>query len=563
MASGNEDRRTQSIQKLRSSVEQRFLRIEDVRAAIGNRFGIHPHRLAFTHANTMQDIYASLADHFGKHPGIDRVMFEFPTGPTTWAMAGLNCDTNGKWWPVGIDEKTLQELRSKGVVDPDGSVPDAVRFLVLQHKPLMGGDPQQMRLALLTLTAGDRVPLQLKLSQHLENAVPPHLHSPRPLSPEAPTPPPVAHAASLTREQAFLHELTGGVMPHVGPAPAGAQVTIQQAAYERAYEIGKGTGCALTALSNHLGVVVPPRVMPQQPGGGNLLDDLSNAAYVLYRVNLIVDKRPDGLRSAAPQYDVCVLLANSAIDRITYRIGSPQRPGFHFATLTRNAGNEWVLHDRDDTLAIYAKRFPLTALQPAAGGSVLVLGSADEAQKFWLTFCEVEKYSTGGLEWFASHAHDRAEVAKKQEEYLLHAAGQWCEIKAACAPERRQRLTPAQLSKLSDGDCTDRSIDRFLRLLEANFETERMAKGPWESRQHQREEIMRQTVADFKDSFPRQSGGVIYKSPQDLAKQGRGPWDVCVTDFIAGQRTKKGDLRRSVLLKYERFLLTGVFHTRA
>jgi hypothetical protein len=86
-------------------------------------------------------------------------------------MAGLNCDTNGKWWTVGISPEMLERLYRDRLVDGDGSVPNVAKFLALQHRPQLHDGAPQTRLALLTLTVDARMPLQEGLTQHLENAI--------------------------------------------------------------------------------------------------------------------------------------------------------------------------------------------------------------------------------------------------------------------------------------------------------------------------------------------------------------------------------------------------------
>lgn len=133
--------------------------------------------------NTREDVETALADYFHGRPEVDRVLYEYPTGSTTIAFAGLNRHTDMVWRLIGIDPKELGPLLHEGVVNGDGSVPNPARFLARFHNSLPGGD---LRLALLTLTAADRTPLQWAVMQHIENAVPPDFTGalPRPQAPE-------------------------------------------------------------------------------------------------------------------------------------------------------------------------------------------------------------------------------------------------------------------------------------------------------------------------------------------------------------------------------------------
>jgi hypothetical protein len=626
------------VQDVRNrSVDHCSVRIEDVQAAIYNHFSMNTQFQAFTGREEPDQVQVRLATYFGQNGDVDRVLFECPGGPTTFAMAALNRDAAGIWWTVGIDMQELESLRNGGVLSPDGSVPDAACFLAWHHLPSgevpSGDDPEQMRLALLTLTPDQRIPLQESLSQHLATADPPRLTSARPLgegglgprtdtmfmphlieeelaqelagratahggaalagaqatirqpvdqrwpqqaneSPRlqqrvSPTlssafeSPPAStgrHARAAvapdSKGLAFLQELTGGAMPHVQCAPAGAAVTIQQTAYERAYGRRGRDCCPMTALSNHLGVVVPPSVMPAGPGGGNQIDDLVKAVREFYTIEVVCSNyRVSEPASAAFRAELEKLLTDPAIDRITYQTFA------HFATLTRDADGQWMLHDRDDLLAAYEQQHG-GALWETRGGPLLVLGCAGNMQNFLLDRFNEAVQSGPWLAWFASSLGSRAGVELRQVEYLMYAASEW----------RSSRPAPFVLQGLSN---QDRDRDQFLALQAAYFENRRQtADAELENSLRKNEIVMSQTVEAFGTSFPCTIQETSFNTPRDLAwhrrrdeflVDPRAAWDQHVVEFLkklALTKPKYQMLRKTVLNKYRYFLLTGEFPAR-
>jgi hypothetical protein len=547
----NPDMWHQYVRRVHDDVVRRNLRIYDVEAVISDRFGISPSCEAYSHG----DVAGDLAAYFKQRPTVDRVLYECRFGPATFEMAGLNRDAAGKWWLHGVDAPTLALFRSNGTLDVDGTVPDPALYLSQRHGLSWGDNPRQIRLILLTLTATERGPLSENLLGHLDNAVPlPH--------PQAAPPPDQRVTAALPPPvHALLLALTGGGMPHVAPASADAQVTIQQTNYEWVYTPGRHQGCPATALSNHLGVVVPMSMMLRQAEGGNLITDLIDLAQRIYHVPVMSSDY--GLNGASPQLlrnDLDQLLADETVDRITYQdsftpIGMPTADGMpdvgsHFATLTRNDQGKWELHDRGDILDGHAARHRFL-LRQTPGGPVLLLGSAADVREFLLARFEDPSPGFGRLEWFASTNIGRHLIEANQMTYLIDAANQRPQI----------QWSPQTISESPPSGNTERTIYGFLRLLGNEYDRRRLETN----------DQSRRTVLDYEESVvadtarrfdthlhdnPHKHQESQFQTSEQLARN-REAWTSCTIDFLNNLNEPLGTRRKAGLNQYFQYLLNG------
>jgi hypothetical protein len=266
--------------------------------------------------------------------------------------------------------------------------------------------------------------------------------------------------------------------------------------------------------------------------------------------------------------DLSRLLADPVVDRITYESSSPREPaqsadptgniGSHFATLTRNDEDVWVLHDRGDLLQRYAHEHG-AQLRHTPTGPALIVGNVTDVGTFLAARFDDAPSGSPAFEWFASTKEGRANGEEDQARHLIAAARRRRATQPGPMPQQSQG--PGRLEGPSNEVRMDRSVERFFELLTADFDQRRVNAPPLRLSEIDKEELVTvETVHAFTASFPCTVRRTRFNDASSLAllsgTSAKAVWDEHAQPFLqARQRSYVSCL--AALSKYRRFLRRG------